>query len=466
KGDSFSLESFLNASVSIESRESKSISIESFRNNLNKLSKMIVKKFSLLDYAVFVGLLIASSFIGIFFAYRSRASASHFLTGNRKLTIFPVTLSLVASFMSTNTLLGVPAEVFQVGTQYVLQSCSITLIIFIAANVFLPVYYDLKIVSVNEYLRKRFDSKYVKMAGSIGFLVATMPYMAVVLYGPATALSSGENSTPLFIESLTPLSIPTSILVVGVICTFYTSIGGIKAVIWTDVLQCILMFLGVAIVITQGLIEIGGFKRAFEILEEGGRFKLLNYEFNIYHHDNMWNVLMGSLVSWGACYCVSQTQVQRYCSMKSELFARKTLYYNLPGLVLLAVMAIMSGVVIYGKYHDCDPVTLGLIKRHDQLVPYFVMDTLSQYPGLPGLFVACVFSGSLSTLSSGFNALATVTWEDICKDKLHWAHHDDHRSLKAVRLLAFGYGLIAIGMSFGVGSLGTVMQASCLCLGQ
>lgn len=58
-------------------------------------------------------------------------------------------------------------------------------------------------------------------------------------------------------------------------------------------------------------------------------------------------------------------------------------------------MAIMSGVVIYGKYHDCDPVTLGLIKRHDQLVPYFVMDTLSQYPGLPGLFVACVFSGSL-----------------------------------------------------------------------
>lgn len=114
---------------------------------------MIVKKFSLLDYAVFVGLLIASSFIGIFFAYRSRASASHFLTGNRKLTIFPVTLSLVASFMSTNTLLGVPAEVFQVGTQYVLQSCSITLIIFIAANVFLPVYYDLKIVSVNEVCR-------------------------------------------------------------------------------------------------------------------------------------------------------------------------------------------------------------------------------------------------------------------------------------------------------------------------
>lgn len=91
-----------------------------------------------------------------------------------------------------------------------------------------------------------------------------MPYMAVVLYGPAVALAS-----------VTPLSISTSILVVGTICTFYTSIGGIKAVIWTDVLQCILMFLGVAIVIIQGVIELGGFSNAFAILNKGDRLKLL-----------------------------------------------------------------------------------------------------------------------------------------------------------------------------------------------
>ncbi len=61
----------------------------------------------------------------------------------------------------------------------------------------------------------------------------------------------------------------------------------------------------------------------------------------------------------------------------------------------MATGAIMCGMVIYAKYYNCDPVTLGLIERHDQLMPYFVMDTLSKYPGLPGLFVACVFSGSL-----------------------------------------------------------------------
>ena len=113
---------------------------------------MIIKNFSIIDYCVFVGLLVASSFIGIFFAWRARNSQSStgYLTGNRKLSIFPVTMSLVASFMSTNTLLGVPAEVYQVGTQFAMQIFSIILVIILAAEVFMPVYYDLEIVSINE----------------------------------------------------------------------------------------------------------------------------------------------------------------------------------------------------------------------------------------------------------------------------------------------------------------------------
>ena len=121
-------------------------------------------------------------------------------------------------------------------------------------------------------------------------------------------------------------------------------------------------------------------------------------------------------------------------------------------------MAIFSGLVLYVKYHRCDPLTLGIIERHDQLMPYFVMDTLSGYPGLAGLFVACVFSGSLSTLSSGFNALAAITWEDLLKGRMKSVSPEG--SIRAVKLIATGYGLLAIAMSFGVGSLGTVIQAS------
>ncbi|CAG2111396.1 unnamed protein product, partial [Medioppia subpectinata] len=182
-----------------------------------------------------------------------------------------------------------------------------------------------------------------------------------------------------------------------------------------------------------------------------------------YNHNNIWNVLFGTIIYWCAVYCVMQTQVQRYCSMESPQKARRTLYYNLPGLVILAVMAVMCGNVLYAKYRNCDPVTLRLIDRHDQLMPYYVMDTLAKYPGLPGLFVACVFSGSLSTLSSGLNALAAVTWEDLIKDRI--TLKNEKQALTITKLIAMGYGLLSIAMSFGVGNLGTVLQACMVLVG-
>jgi len=113
---------------------------------------MLSTNFSIIDYLVFSLLLISSSLIGVFFWFKSRNNATNeeFLTGNRQLGLFPVTMSLVASFMSTNTLLGLPAEVYQVGTQFSLQIFSITIAVLLAAEVFMPIYYRLGLLSVNE----------------------------------------------------------------------------------------------------------------------------------------------------------------------------------------------------------------------------------------------------------------------------------------------------------------------------
>ncbi|CAG2119262.1 unnamed protein product [Medioppia subpectinata] len=238
--------------------------------------------------------------------------------------------------------------------------------------------------------------------------------MAVVLYGPALALSSGRHKSG-HLDGCTP-------------------------------------------VYTYGLVELGGFGRIWEINEMGGRLKFFNMQFDIYNHNNLFNVVLGTTLIWCSSYCVSQTQVQRYCNMGSKRNAKLSLYANLPGLIILCLMATFSGMVIYAKYHACDPVTLGLINRHDQLMPYYVMDTLSKYPGVPGLFVACVFSGSLSTLSSGFNSLAAITWEDLLKDRINVK--SEAQALNITKLIAMSYGLLSIGFSFVVGNAGTVMQAS------
>ena len=135
----------------------------------------------------------------------------------------------------------------------------------------------------------------------------------------------------------------------------------------------------------------------------------------------------------------------------------RTLYWNIPPVVLIALTAIYCGIIIFAKYHGCDPISMGIIERTDQLMPYYVMQTMAKIPGIPGLFTAGVFSGALSTLSSGFNSLAAVTWDDYLKHKFS---HPDKSGAHVTKIIAALYGLLAISLSFLVGRLGTVLQAS------
>ena len=100
---------------------------------------------------------------------------------------------------------------------------------------------------------------------------------------------------------------------------------------------------------------------------------------------------------------------------------------------------------------------MGIIERTDQLMPYYVMQTMAKIPGIPGLFTAGVFSGALSTLSSGFNSLAAVTWDDYLKHKFS---NPDKSGAHVTKIIAAVFGVLAIALSFVVGRLGTVLQAS------
>lgn len=113
---------------------------------------MVKFVFGIVDYLIFAALLAASALIGVYFMWSSRKTAtnSEIFTGNRRLPVFPVVMSLVASFMSTNTLLGVPAEIYQVGTQYSVQIITIFTAVILATEVFMPIYYRLGLTSVHE----------------------------------------------------------------------------------------------------------------------------------------------------------------------------------------------------------------------------------------------------------------------------------------------------------------------------
>ena len=117
-----------------------------------------------------------------------------------------------------------------------------------------------------------------------------------------------------------------------------------------------------------------------------------------------------------------------------------------------------TGLVIYAHYVDCDPIKSGLVSTKDQLLPLFVMDLLSKYPGFPGFFVAGVFSGALSTVSGGLNSLAAVTLEDFVK-LFYKSDLDDIKATRLSKMLAIFYGIFSYGLVFMVKNIPGLVQA-------
>jgi Na+/proline symporter len=127
-------------------------------------------------------------------------------------------------------------------------------------------------------------------------------------------------------------------------------------------------------------------------------------------------------------------------------------------------MTVVIGVVLYAKYYNCDPMLTGRVTRVDQLLPFFVLDIFeNDYPGVPGLFVACIFGSSLSTLSSGLNAMATIVWDDYGKRLLYRLPTERH--VFATKGIAILIGLLAIVFAFIVKGADSIVDAAIMIYG-
>ncbi|XP_015276772.1 PREDICTED: sodium-coupled monocarboxylate transporter 1 [Gekko japonicus] len=356
------------------------------------------------DYLVFTAMLVISAFIGMYYAYKGvHKSHKDYLMGGRQLTCVPVALSLTASFMSAVTVLGTPAEVYRYGAMFGLFAISYVLMVVITAEVYLPIYYRLQLTSAYEYLELRFN-RFVRLTGTMMFMILTILYTGIVIYTPSLALNQ-----------VTGFDLWGSVIATGLVCTFYCTLGGLKAVVWTDVFQFTLMIAGFLTVIIRTAIIKGGVGNVLNDAHEGGRLRIWDFNPSPMQRHTFWTLIVGGTFTWLGIYGVNQSQVQRYLACKTKVHAKLALYLNLVGLWIVISSAVMSGLSMYSVYKDCDPMTMGLVKRPDQLMPYLVLDILGDFPGVPGLFVAGTYSGTLSTVSSSINALAAVTVEDIVK---------------------------------------------------
>ncbi|KAM7086825.1 sodium-coupled monocarboxylate transporter 2 [Molossus nigricans] len=409
---------------------------------------MEVKNFAVWDYVVFAALFIISSGIGVFFAIKERkkATSREFLVGGRQMSFGPVALSLTASFMSAVTVLGAPSEVYRFGVSFILFFIAYTFVIIFTSELFLPVFYRSGITSTYEYLQLRFN-KAVRYAATVIYIVQTILYTGVVVYAPALALNQ-----------VTGFDLWGSVFATGIVCTFYCTLGGLKAVVWTDAFQMVVMIVGFLTVLIQGSAQAGGFHKVLEESTNGSRLNILDFDADPLRRHTFWTISVGGTFTWLGIYGVNQSTIQRCISCKTEKHAKLALYFNLLGLWIILVCAVFSGLIMYSYFKDCDPWTSGIISAPDQLMPYFVMEIFSTMPGLPGLFVACAFSGTLSTVAASINALATVTFEDFVKSC--FPNLSDKLSTWISKGLCILFGVMCTSMAVAASLMGSVVQAA------
>lgn len=348
----------------------------------------------------------------------------NYLIAGGTMSTMPIAFSLLATHFSGNVLLGFPAEVYQYGIQFWMMAFGLVLTPIAGALLTGPLFLRLKVMSVFEYLRLRYNSNIIRLLGVLCYFIRIVLSTSMYIYGPSTTINA--------LSSINPIA---SIILIGSVATFYTCIGGIRAVIWTDFFQVIIMFTGMLSIIGVGVYNVGGFKNLWLINYHGGRLNFFDFDLNPFIRQGFFPLVIGTFGQFSLQYCIDQQMVQRFLSAKSKRTAQTAVLLNVPGIVLLISICCFTGLVVFSAYAQCDPITEGNVKHVNQILPYFVSEKLHVINGVNGLFLGAVFAAALSSVSSTLNSLSSILWEDLLKRWRFFKKLNDKQSTFTTKLL-------------------------------
>ncbi|XP_014477376.1 PREDICTED: sodium-coupled monocarboxylate transporter 1-like [Dinoponera quadriceps] len=404
--------------------------------------------FGWVDYTCFGLLLLVSVLIGLYFGiYTKQDTPIEYFLGGKRMKIFPIAMSVAISNIAGTALLGIPTEVFFYGSQFAM--CILTAIFggIITIYTLLPVFYKLQLTSVFEYLELRFN-KSVRTFCSLLFTVSLFIYVPVVIYAPALVFAQVTN---LNLHVITP--------VLCISCIIYTTIGGLKAVVWTDTMQIVVTTVGLITVLTLGVESVGGLGEMWRIAGENGRLVFFDMNPSPFVRNSFWITAFGLLGTWLGHLSIHPGMVQRYLAVPTEKDAKRGLIIGSMTIVLLQIMSVFTGLATFAKYYNCDPILTKTVKRPDQITPYYMMDVVGHLVGLPGLFIASLVSSALAVMSTNLNTISGTVYEDlVCP----WLPDDmkkkENVATNCMKVISVICGMIAVGLVFMIEKLGTVFE--------
>jgi SSS family transporter len=368
--------------------------------------------------------------IGFLFSSRTK-NKDDFLLGGRKLPWLAVGMSMYASVTSAVTFMGLPAIAYSDNISLIGVSLASILVAPIILKFFYPLYHAQRVTTSYEYIKKRYGVFSERIVSAL-FVLGRLGWLGTVIYAPALVLSH-----------ITGFDLSVSIVTMGIIATLYTFLGGLAAVIWTDVIQFILLIVGmvwVAFSLT-GTVE-GG---ATAIVEHGihsGRFDVFEWPPSLFHL-SLPLVGLSFFLQLMQEYGTDQVTVQRMMATGSQQKTLKAILFNAIVDLFTISTLLYIGLGLWALYP-----TLPNDIQPDGLLPYYILEHLPN--GVSGLVITAIFAAAMSSVDSGINALTSVCVTNFKPVK---------NPLKTARLLTLILGISATILAFYVSTIGGLIEA-------
>lgn len=410
------------------------------------MTHSLSETFTLLDWSVFVIYLAATVAIGTLFIKGQRDLNEYFLAG-RNIGSVIIAMTILAALFSGISFLAAPSEGYANGPIFYLVNLAFFIATPLTAVLFLPFYYNSRFFTAYQYLEERFSVQ-LRTLASASFIIRVLLWLAAATYAPALAL-----------EQATGMPLWFTILCTGVLTTIYTTFGGMRAVIWTDVMQLIVLVGGQLAVLLLALSRVpGGMAQVIEIGKQGGRLDL-SFSPDPTVRLTLWGLIIGAAFMQLVQMATDQVSVQRYLSATSLKVAQRGLWLKLALTIPVTSVFYGTGLVLYAFYQvHGDPLVAGKIQKADQILPYFVVNEMPH--GIPGLFIAAIYAASMSTISAGINSLTSASLVDFYQRLWRRPDLSEKNQLNIARWLTFFYGALVIALAFLVERLGTLLEAT------
>ncbi|WP_243403225.1 sodium:solute symporter [Sphingobacterium haloxyli] len=415
----------------------------------------------IIDLVVIAVYLLAMVLVGVYFS-RKNTTTDAYTKAAGSIPSWAIGISLYATFLSSNTFLGVPGKAYGANWNAFVFSLSMPLAAFIAAKYFVPFYRNHKTVSAYTNLENRFGA-WARSYAVVCFLLTQVARMGSIFFGISLTL-----------QALTGLDMSVIMLVTGVCIVVYTVLGGLEAVIWTEVVQGLLLTVGAVIVIGTLVYNTpGGTDTIIDIGMRDDKFSLGSFSLTDFSSSTFWVILLYGFFMNLTNFGMDQNYVQRYHAAPNAKEATKSVWLCVWLYLPISLLFFVIGVCLYA-YYDVNPELLATVKEQaalermgtggnlagtmnaltpadygDKVLPHYMVNHIPV--GILGLIVSAILAAAMSTISSGMNASATVFTEDIYKRYIN-PNISDKGNLRLLLICTGVFGVI--GMSAGIAMIG------------